>query len=45
MRAEHICEWMVAATWEEYQYKANWETVVGVVHIAFIEGRLPVECT
>ena len=33
MREEHLWEWMVAETWEEYLDTENWDRVVEILHM------------
>ena len=40
MKAEHLKEWLWAATREKDQDTKTWDKVVSVIHVAFMEGYI-----
>ena len=45
MRAEHLRQWLIAATQENSPDATNWMKVVAIVKAVFQDGTLAEECT
>ena len=45
MRAEHLRQWLIYATWEDLSDATTWMNVVTIVQAALHEGDLTKECT
>ena len=45
MRAEHLCQWLIAVMWDDLPDSANWKNVVTIVQEEFCDGTLAEECT
>ena len=45
MRAEHLRQWLIAATQDNSPYATNWQKVVAIVQVALCDGTLAGECT
>ena len=45
MRAEHLCQWLIAATRYDLTDATNCLKVVAIVQAAFCDGTLAEECT
>ena len=43
MRAEHLCQWLIAATWDDSPDATDWLKVVAIVQAAFCDGTLAEE--
>ena len=40
MRAEHLHQWLISATWDDSPKATNWQKVVAIMQEAFGEGTL-----
>ena len=45
MRAEHLRQWLIAATRDDAPDATNWLKVVAIVQAAYRDGTLVEECT
>ena len=45
MRAEHLRQWLIAATWDNSPDATNWLKFFAIVQEAFQDGMLAEECT
>ena len=45
IRAEHLRQWLIAATWDDTPDSTNWQKVVSIVQAAFNAGALAEEST
>ena len=45
MRAEHLCQWLIAVTRDDAPDTTNWLKVVAIVQAAYHDGTLAEECT
>ena len=44
MREEHLCQWLIVATWDDSPDDNNLQKVVNIVQAAFHDGTLDREC-
>ena len=45
MRAEHLCQWMIAETRDDAPDTTNWLKIVAIVQAAYCDRTLAEECT
>ena len=45
MRAEHLCQWMIAVTRDDTPDATNWLKVVVIVQAVYRDGMMSDECT
>ena len=44
MRAEHLHQWLIAATWDDTPNANNWKKFTAIVQTEFWDGKLAKEC-
>ena len=45
MRAEHLRQWLIAATWDDSLDSTNWQNIVDIVQAEFRDETLSEKCT